>query len=140
MSIRDNYVIRWICLVPAVVLGIIVPGMIVRILFEDIFPLMNVTSIFRIKGAPMLLQAVVDGIAPIYIASSIAPRGKKAVSLITGFLLVATFFGVTMTSFGVNYWRDVPASTVLWHVFLGALTAVTAGIATWYFAFSNRGQ
>ena len=139
-GMRANHIARWILVVPAFILAFMIPGIIVRILIDDIVPsflFVELNPVVYIKGMSQIIQGIVDGVAPVYISMQIAPNRKKVVGTVTGILVVAVTIAVLSQSFG-GYYRDVPIPTVLWNISLMLLTGISAAISVWYYSRTTR--
>ncbi len=128
-----NAVLRWVILVPATVLSFIVPGMLFRILTQDILPFFELNPMLLIPGVVEMIQEVINGAAPVYVAIRIAPQNKRVVGFVTGLLLIVMVLVVMFSTFSTEgYWRGVPGTTIAWVTFLGLLSVTSTVVATWY--------
>ena len=108
-------------------------GILFRILTEDILPVFELNPMLLIPGVIEMIQGVIDGATPVYVAIRIARQTKRVVGFITALLLAVIVLGVMLLTFSTDgYWRDVPGTTIAWNTFLGLLTVASTVVATWY--------
>jgi hypothetical protein len=87
---------RWLLVVPALVVGYVIPGLIVRISWESGSTWVPFFGDI-VYGWAQILQSVVDGIGAVYLAVAVAPSRKKVTSLLAGIVVVAAGgFGLWM--------------------------------------------
>jgi hypothetical protein len=122
---------RFLLVIPAFVVGYIVPGMLVRISTElgTLIPGAGVLFVPMAEGA----QTLVDGACAVLFARFVVPYAKMGVSLAVGITVGILTTGLMLfTLFFTNYYAGVGFGTVLWQVVLMFLSVIGAGLAVLY--------
>ena len=119
---------RFLLVIPAFLIGIILPGMLVRISAELVIP--GGDSLFLPFAE--VSQSMADGAFAVFLPRLAAPHSKKKISLGAGILLIAILGSILAYSFATDYYAGVGAGTVLWQVVLFLITGLAAGVAMLY--------
>ena len=121
---------RFLLVVPAFVIGIIVPGMVVRISTE----LGSLIPGGDVLFSPMaeLGQVVVDGACAVLFPRAVAPHSKMGISLLAAIIVTVVTGLILAFAYFNNYYAGVGFSTVLWQVGLMAIMIMAAGVAVLY--------
>ena len=119
---------RFLLVIPAFLIGIVVPGMLVRISTELVIP--GGDTLFL----PMaeIGQSMADGACAVFLPRAIAPHAKFYISLASGILLTVILGSTLAFSFVTNYYAGVGTGTVVWQVVLFITTGFAAGVAVLY--------
>lgn len=119
---------RFVLVIPAFLIGIIVPGMLVRVSTELAIPAGDTLFL------PMaeLGQSMADGAFSVFLPRVAAPHSKKQISLAAGILVVLILSSILALSFATNYYAGAGVGTIVWQVVLFLVMGLAAGIATLY--------
>jgi predicted nucleic acid-binding Zn ribbon protein len=119
---------RFALVIPAFLIGIIVPGMLVRVSTELVIPAGDTLFL------PMaeIGQSMADGAFSVFLPRMVAPHSKLPISLVAGILVVVLLGSVLLYSFATNYYAGVGTGTIVWEVVLFVVTGLAAGVAMLY--------
>lgn len=128
----------WLLVVPAFLVGLFLPGILVRISWEfasSWIPGVNTLT----KRWSEFLQSGVDGFCAVYFAQTIAPYGKVWISIVAA-IVVATVSGGVLagTLLFTNYYEGVGIGTILWNSGLILVTVAAAVVAVRYTLEAKR--
>ena len=121
---------RFLLVTPAFLVGIIVPGMLVRIS----------TEIILFVPMAEFGQSMVDGACAVLFPRAVAPHHKMGISITAGILVmvISVFYFASSFLFtnyyeaGVGKYAGVGKATVVWQVVLVLTMIAAAGIAVLY--------
>jgi len=120
--------LRMVLVLPAFVIGILVPGLLVRISTELAIP----------GGGTWLLpmaelgQSMSDGAFSVLLPWWAAPHSKQLISVIAGVLTICFVAFFMIDSLTTGYFDGVGSGTVLWQFILALVTGASAGIIVLY--------
>ncbi len=127
---------RFLLVIPAFIVGIIVPGLVVRISTELGSLIPGGDALFM----PMaeLGQSVTDGVCAVLFPRAVAPRSKTGISLAAA-LVITVIVGLLLSNaYITNYYAGVGGATVIWQVALMLTTIAAAGVAALYARVQTR--
>ena len=119
---------RFVLVIPAFLIGILVPGMLVRISTELVIPAGDTLFLPLAE----LGQSMADGAFSVFLPRMVAPHSKMQISFAAGILVVAILTSILAYSFATNYYAGAGTGTVVWQVILFVLTGLAAGVAMLY--------
>lgn len=96
---------RWLFVLPAFLVGIVVPGLLIRISWEFGSSWIPFVDDF-ISSWSQVLQSIADGFCGVFFAAGAAPAHKRLIAVSAGLIIVA-YSGLTfLFMFGADVWDD----------------------------------
>ena len=120
---------RWLLVLPAVLIGYLVPGFLIRIAWEvgwSWIPGMD----FLMTRVAEFLQVAVAGFCSVFFAGYVAPRRARVVRLAAATMTVIGLGGSFIYVLLTGYYQGVPTVEVSWQIVgwvTHAFTAIAAG-------------
>jgi len=120
--------------IPAFVIGLVVPGFLVRVSTElgTFIPLVGGGFSYLAEFA----QVVTDGFCCVTFSQIVAPSGKYRVSIIAGLLVLLTAIVYFSFASETGYYLRAGKGSVVWGMVLVLASVGSAGIAV-IFAYQN---
>ena len=130
MKIQGTSQWRWLLVLPAFLLGYLVPSSLINILWEmrsslipgvD-FPMMRVVEI---------LPSIVSGVCAVVFAGYVAPRKSRVVRLVAATVIVVVVGGLSIYGLLTDFFQGMPTLEVIWVIVLRVtqiLAAIAAGL------------
>ena len=121
---------RLLLVIPAFLIGFIVPGVLIRSLTE--LGSLAFSNSFLIDNFARINQAIVDGSCAVWFARMVVSQGKHTIAKIATYMVVISISLVLIGSYLLNYYRGVPADVVTWEVTLILITAASSVLTLTY--------
>ena len=133
--------LRWGLVVPALIFGAVIPGILVQAMWEGGSSLLHWLPVVGAwiqavqQGIAEAMNSLVSGACAVAFPTLVAPSRHHIVGLASGFVVavIATALlinGLLLT----NYYADVPGLTILWEVINFLLyigSSAIAGLVAW---------
>ena len=133
LSVEHRSPFRWFAVLPAFVVGLIVPGLLIRFAWswypEGFMPWSHWID-WALERIAEVFQSGADGYCAVYFPAAVAPKGRLVVAITATLLLGMAYGAILMFGWGTGYFAEEYTMSA-WPIFLilVSLAAAVAGAA-----------